>query len=108
MAGVSAAGEEPGFDLLGSEGDGGLLNEGAAVEPDAGDGGASDEGVLGLALQEAQRQSDGVRVALPGKNHAAIAMALGAGLNHELMRNAGFDPAMRKKGEPIGSAKKAD
>ena len=24
------------------------------------------------------------------------------GLNHELMRNAGFDPAMRKKGEPIG------
>lgn len=35
-------------------------------------------------------------------------MALGAGLNHELMRNAGFDPAMRKKGEPIGSAKKAD
>lgn len=35
-------------------------------------------------------------------------MALGAGLSHELMRNAGFDPAMRKKGEPIGGAKKAD
>ncbi|MBW8297071.1 enoyl-CoA hydratase/isomerase family protein [Sphingopyxis sp.] len=35
-------------------------------------------------------------------------MALGAGLSHELMRNAGFDPAMRKKGEPIGRAKKAD
>lgn len=35
-------------------------------------------------------------------------MALGAGLNHELMRNAGFDPAMRKKGEPIGSVKKVD
>ena len=35
-------------------------------------------------------------------------MALGAGLNHELMRNAGFDPAMGKKGEPIGNAKKAD
>lgn len=35
-------------------------------------------------------------------------MALGAGLSHELMRNAGFDPAMRKKGEPIGGANKAD
>jgi enoyl-CoA hydratase/carnithine racemase len=35
-------------------------------------------------------------------------MALGAGLNHELMRNAGFDPAMRKEGEQIGNAKKAD
>jgi enoyl-CoA hydratase len=34
-------------------------------------------------------------------------MALGAGLSHELMRNAGFDPAMRKKGAPIGDAKKA-
>ncbi|HEV7341678.1 MAG TPA: enoyl-CoA hydratase/isomerase family protein [Sphingopyxis sp.] len=33
-------------------------------------------------------------------------MALGAGLSHELMRNAGFDPAMRKKGEPIGGAQK--
>ncbi|MBA3941577.1 MAG: enoyl-CoA hydratase [Sphingopyxis sp.] len=33
-------------------------------------------------------------------------MALGAGLSHELMRNAGFDPAMRKKGEPIGAARK--
>lgn len=33
-------------------------------------------------------------------------MALGAGLSHELMRNAGFDPAMRKKGEPIIAAKK--
>jgi len=34
-------------------------------------------------------------------------MALGAGLSHELMRNAGFDPAMRKKGEPIGGAQKS-
>lgn len=34
-------------------------------------------------------------------------MALGAGLGHELMRNAGFDPAMRKKGEPIGGAAKS-
>ncbi|OHC98301.1 enoyl-CoA hydratase/isomerase family protein [Sphingopyxis sp. OPL5] len=34
-------------------------------------------------------------------------LAIGAGLNHELMRNAGFDPAMRKKGEPIAAAKKA-
>ena len=25
---------------------------------------------------------------------------------YELMRNAGFDPAMRKKGEPIAAAKK--
>ena len=33
-------------------------------------------------------------------------MALGAGLSHELMRNAGFDPAMRKKDEPIGAARK--
>ena len=31
-------------------------------------------------------------------------LALDAGLSHELMRNAGFDPAMRKKGEPIGAA----
>ena len=30
-------------------------------------------------------------------------MGIAAGLNHELMRNAGFDPAMRKKGEPIGA-----
>lgn len=29
-------------------------------------------------------------------------MALDTGLSHELMRNAGFDPRMRKKGEPIG------
>jgi enoyl-CoA hydratase len=29
-------------------------------------------------------------------------MTLDNGLSHELMRNAGFDPAMRKKGEPIG------
>lgn len=35
-------------------------------------------------------------------------MALGAGLSHELMRNAGFDPAMRKKGEPIGGGQKTD
>jgi len=34
-------------------------------------------------------------------------LAIGTGLNHELMRNAGFDPAMRKKGEPIAAAKKA-
>jgi enoyl-CoA hydratase/carnithine racemase len=34
-------------------------------------------------------------------------MGIAAGLNHELMRNAGFDPAMRKKGEPIAAAKKA-
>ncbi len=34
-------------------------------------------------------------------------MAIAAGLNHELMRNAGFDPAMRKKGEPIAAAKRA-
>ncbi len=34
-------------------------------------------------------------------------MALATGLGHELMRNAGFDPAMRKKGEPIGAARKA-
>lgn len=33
-------------------------------------------------------------------------MALSAGLGHELMRNAGFDPAMRKKGEPIAAARK--
>ena len=33
-------------------------------------------------------------------------MALGTGLGHELMRNAGFDPAMRKKGEPIGGGGK--
>lgn len=32
-------------------------------------------------------------------------MALDAGLSHELMRNAGFDPAMRKKGEPIDGTK---
>ena len=32
-------------------------------------------------------------------------MALDTGLSHELMRNAGFDPAMRKKGEPIGGDK---
>ncbi|MGN6691908.1 MAG: enoyl-CoA hydratase/isomerase family protein [Sphingopyxis sp.] len=34
-------------------------------------------------------------------------MAIAAGLNYELMRNAGFDPAMRKKGEPIAAAKRA-
>jgi enoyl-CoA hydratase/carnithine racemase len=34
-------------------------------------------------------------------------LSLAEGLNHELMRNAGFDPGMRKKGEPIDSAKKA-
>lgn len=34
-------------------------------------------------------------------------MAIAAGLNRELMRNAGFDPAMRKKGEPIAAAKRA-
>jgi enoyl-CoA hydratase/carnithine racemase len=34
-------------------------------------------------------------------------MALGAGLSHELMRNAGFDPAMRKRGEPIAASNKA-
>lgn len=33
-------------------------------------------------------------------------MALGTGLSHELMRNAGFDPAMRKKGEPISGGRK--
>lgn len=33
-------------------------------------------------------------------------LALHTGLSHELMRNAGFDPAMRKKGEPIAAAKK--
>ena len=33
-------------------------------------------------------------------------LALHAGLSHELMRNAGFDPAMRKKGEPIGAARR--
>ena len=33
-------------------------------------------------------------------------MALDTGLSHELMRNAGFDPAMRQKGEAIGSARK--
>ncbi len=33
-------------------------------------------------------------------------MGIAAGLNHELMRNAGFDPAMRKKGEPIAAAAK--
>jgi enoyl-CoA hydratase/carnithine racemase len=32
-------------------------------------------------------------------------MALSAGLGHELMRNAGFDPAMRRKGEPIAAAR---
>lgn len=32
-------------------------------------------------------------------------MTLDNGLSHELMRNAGFDPAMRKKGEPIGGRK---
>src|SRR5690606_8284892 len=34
-------------------------------------------------------------------------MTLGNGLSHELMRNAGFDPAMRKKGESIGGGKKS-
>ncbi|MEQ8744717.1 enoyl-CoA hydratase/isomerase family protein [Parasphingorhabdus sp.] len=29
-------------------------------------------------------------------------MTLGNGLSHELMRNAGFDPAMRQKGKAIG------
>lgn len=33
-------------------------------------------------------------------------MALDTGLSHELMRNAGFDPAMRQKGEAIGNARK--
>ncbi|MEZ5709224.1 MAG: enoyl-CoA hydratase/isomerase family protein [Blastomonas sp.] len=33
-------------------------------------------------------------------------MRLADGLNYEIMRNAGFDPGMRKKGEPIGKAKK--
>ena len=33
-------------------------------------------------------------------------LALHAGLSHELMRNAGFDPAMRRKGEPIGAARR--
>tara|TARA_R110001606_G_scaffold139185_4_gene277634 strand:- start:1862 stop:2617 length:756 start_codon:yes stop_codon:yes gene_type:complete len=32
-------------------------------------------------------------------------MQLDSGLSHELMRNAGFDPAMRKKGESIGGGK---
>lgn len=32
--------------------------------------------------------------------------ALHTGLSHELMRNAGFDPAMRQKGEPIAAARK--
>lgn len=32
-------------------------------------------------------------------------MALDTGLSHELMRNAGFDPAMRQKGEAIGNAR---
>ncbi len=31
-------------------------------------------------------------------------MALAQGLDHELMRNAGFDPKLRKKGEPIGAS----
>lgn len=34
--------------------------------------------------------------------------ALHTGLSHELMRNAGFDPAMRQKGEPIAAARKPD
>lgn len=33
-------------------------------------------------------------------------MALDTGLSHELIRNAGFDPAMRQKGEAIGNARK--
>ena len=33
-------------------------------------------------------------------------MPIDAGLAHELMRNAGFDPAMRKRGEAIGAARK--
>lgn len=42
---------------------------------------ASDaEAVLGLALREAQRQSSEVRIAIPGKNHAATRAALAAGL----------------------------
>jgi GNAT superfamily N-acetyltransferase len=36
--------------------------------------------VLGLALHEARRQATEVRIAVPGKNHAAIPAALGAGL----------------------------
>ena len=31
-------------------------------------------------------------------------MTLGTGLSHELMRNAGFDPEMRKRGDPIGGS----
>jgi GNAT superfamily N-acetyltransferase len=42
---------------------------------------ASDaEGVLGLALREAQRKASEVRIAIPGKNHTAVRAALAAGL----------------------------
>lgn len=34
-------------------------------------------------------------------------MTLDNGLSHELMRNAGFDPSMLTKGEPIGAGKKS-
>lgn len=34
------------------------------------------------------------------------AMPLSSGLNHELMRNAGFDPAMRDRKRPIGERNK--
>ncbi len=31
-------------------------------------------------------------------------MTLSGGLNHELMRNAGFDPRLREKGRPLGAS----